>query len=296
MAGKKKNPHKAQARPNPIKKQGHTAAKANLPSVDTDTAPPPPPILAGLCIPLLRATFCADIGLRGKAGHSPDTTRSVSVEASNKHEVGGLWTDGYFVYFQSGKYQPKAVPCANVLDTEPIGEIFMGAPSPVWPVVVDERAAEGPNDEQIAEDVAAAIKAIKESRPLCAGTKEFVAIVDDQQFGRPCPGCADCCTDEELYAIKLTEDHVGEALLSPGEVVVTEIDADADAPYIVHDNADFLPNDSVAEWLQEQIAQMDNMEPGEYNVLNYDPELMLVRIQGPDPSMMIPIKLLPELV
>ena len=79
--------------------------------------------LAPLAIYATRATFINSISLQGKEGTTPQITTHVGPVGAtefqgNKHLIQRLWSDGHFLYIESEKYKPMAVPCSNILDLQ----------------------------------------------------------------------------------------------------------------------------------------------------------------------------------
>lgn len=95
------------------KRAGRAPKKNPAPSTAPTQAP-------SLLLELSEVDFRDSIGLRKGEGKQLEQTRHVGMTSPNKHSVTRLWTDGFFVYIQSEKYLPRAVPCSNVLSVYPV--------------------------------------------------------------------------------------------------------------------------------------------------------------------------------
>lgn len=247
------------------RKSPRTGRKSPALKASPSPQPSAPPRERRLMLPLIRATFIHQITLHGSGQARPERIRNVgpagaSEEEGNKYLVTKLWSDGLFVYITSEKYEPKAVPCTNVMDVDPLSGVT-------------------PEEIYIFEDEAAAIL---KANPLmaCAGGPEGNGSASNGQTGDPDSGGG----DEKEDMASLAEDHAHAISQSgtgapPQEVTTEAADPDAVPDYIINDPSDFLPNDTIERWLQGEMAEMP---PGEYIVVNFNHETSVLRLQSAD--------------
>ena len=261
---------------NTRKNNKRTGRKSPARKASPNPQPSASPREWGLVLPLIRATFIHQITLHGSGQVRAERIRNVgpvgeSEEKGNKYLVTKLWSDGFFVYITSGKYKPKAVPCTNVMDVDPLHGV-----TPEEIHAFDEEGVEPQARSNEPTPVDAA------SGPEGNGSASNGQTEESASGGG----------DETEDMASLAEDHAhaisqAGAGAPPQEVTTEDADPDAVPDYIINDPSEFLPNDTIVDWLQGEMAER---EPGEYLVINFNHETSVLRLQFTDLTL-YPIKI-----
>lgn len=206
---------------------------ADAPAPDTSSETPGEILISQdprLNLELLTATCIQGVNLRTSDGVGRTQASHLGPiggsEEHNKHGIKRLWSDGFFVYVFSDKYEPFAVPCSNVLQVTPLQHIIgwdlaKDEPSvamvPVDPNYPFRQRPPGTPEEEYARDIAAFDPAnqseVGVSEVTPEGDKGPLYVIND-------PGML---ISEELEAW-LLEQMAGRWNRDPGEYVIINLD------------------------------------------------------------------------